>query len=116
MRKIKYILKDFQDMSPEDGEFNPTLSVLWKNLKQHMEHEEQKDMVALENSLTAHESEHLARKFERTKVLTPTRSHPEAPDRPPFDTAAGLMSAPLDKIRDIFRKFPHEKPKQPPPA
>lgn len=103
-------------MSPDDEEFNPTLSALWKHLKQHMEQEEQKDMVAIENSLTAEDSEHLARNFERTKVLTPTRSHPGAPDRPPFDTVAGLMAAPLDKIRDIFRKFPHEKPKHPPPA
>lgn len=93
-------------MSPEDEEFNPTLSALWKNLKQHMEQEEQKDMVAIENSLSALESEHLARSFERTKMLTPTHSHPDAPDRPPFDTAAGLMAAPLDRIRDLFRKFP----------
>ena len=103
-------------MSPEDEEFHSTLSALWKNLKQHMEQEEQKDMVAIENSLTTQESEHLARTFERTKMLTPTHSHPEAPDRPPFDTAAGLMAAPLDKIRDLFMKFPHGSSEPPPPV
>lgn len=103
-------------MSPEDEEFNPTLAALWKHLKQHMEQEEQKDMVAIENSLSPLESEHLARTFERTKMLTPTHSHPGAPDRPPFDTAAGLMAAPLDRIRDLFRKFPHDSSGSPPPA
>lgn len=97
-------------MSPEEPEFDETLSVLWKNLKQHMEQEEHKDLVALEDRMSAAESEEMARSFERTKMFTPTHSHPGAPDRPPFETVAGLMAAPLDRIRDLFRKFPHHGP------
>lgn len=106
-------------MSPEDQEFDETLSVLWKNLKQHMEQEQHKDIVALEERMSAAESEEMARGFERTKMFTPTHSHPAAPDRPPFETVAGLMAAPLDRIRDLFRKFPHQGPgagAAPPPA
>jgi len=36
----------------------------------------------------------------------PSRSHPSAPDRPPWETAVGLMTAPLDHIGDFMRKFP----------
>ncbi|KAK4074669.1 hypothetical protein Purlil1_12888 [Purpureocillium lilacinum] len=35
-------------------------------------------------------------------MFAPTRSHPRAPDKPPFETVVGLMTAPLDKVRDIF--------------
>lgn len=105
--QVKRILKDFQYMSPEDTEFNETLSALWKNLKQHMEQEEHKDLVAIEDRMSAAESEEMAQSFERTKMFTPTHSHPEAPNRPPFETVTGLMAAPLDKLRDLFRKFPH---------
>ena len=32
--------------------------------------------------------------------------HPSAPDKPPFETIVGLMSAPIDKVMDMFAKFP----------
>jgi hypothetical protein len=29
-----------------------------------------------------------------------------AGDKPPYETVAGLMATPIDKLGDIFRKFP----------
>jgi len=37
------------------------------------------------------------------------RAHPNAPNKPPFETVAGLMAAPIDKLRDLFEKFPQTK-------
>ncbi len=37
------------------------------------------------------------------------RSHPNAPDKPPFETFAGLLAAPMDKLRDMFSKFPPDQ-------
>lgn len=34
------------------------------------------------------------------------RSHPSAPDKPPFETVVGLMTAPVDKLINLFNKFP----------
>lgn len=80
------------------------------NLKAHITEEEESDLPALEaglrNSDNAKVSESLARSFERTKMFVPTRSHPSAPDKPPFETVVGLMAAPIDKLTDVFRKFP----------
>ncbi|PYH67181.1 uncharacterized protein BO88DRAFT_344867, partial [Aspergillus vadensis CBS 113365] len=39
--------------------------------------------------------------------FVPSRSHPSAPDKPPFETAIGLMTAPIDHLADLFRKWPH---------
>jgi hypothetical protein len=42
----------------------------------------------------------------------PSRSHPSAPDDGgPFETVAGLMAAPLDRLGDLFRKFPKKEHK-----
>lgn len=34
------------------------------------------------------------------------RAHPNAPNKPPFETVASLLGAPFDKLRDLFEKFP----------
>ena len=73
-----------------------------------MKEEEEEDLPALEKGLGDERSEELARSFGRTKMFVPTRSHPSAPDKPPFETVVGLLTAPLDKIKDAFSKFPKE--------
>lgn len=76
------------------------------DLKEHIKDEEETDLPKLEAALDSGESAKLAKSFERTKMFAPTRSHPGAPNKPPFETAAGLLAAPLDKLIDAFNKFP----------
>jgi len=84
----------------------PTLEKLYRDLDKHIREEEDHDLPALEEAFPSGESERVAKSFERTKMFIPTRSHPSAPDRPPFETVAGLLATPIDKLRDIFRRFP----------
>ncbi|PCG90475.1 Hypothetical protein PENO1_099030 [Penicillium occitanis (nom. inval.)] len=106
---VKEYLYKFQALKPTDTEFEPTLRNLWGDLSAHMRKEEEEDLVQLENGLTPNDSAKLSTSFERTKMFVPTRSHPTAPDKPPFETVAGLMAAPMDKLTDIiFRRFPEE--------
>ncbi|KAI5245026.1 hypothetical protein E4T42_06905 [Aureobasidium subglaciale] len=45
--------------------------------------------------------------FDRCRMFVPTRSHPMAPNTGgPFETVASLMSAPLDRLGDMFRRYP----------
>ena len=67
------------------------------------------DLPALEQALDADASGALARSFDRTKHFVPTRSHPSAPDRPPYETVAGMLATPMDKLKDLFRTFPEGK-------
>jgi len=105
-RTVKEALKKFQNLSPSDSEFEPTIKGLMAELSKHIEEEERDDLPALEKYLDADETQTLAEKFGRTKMFVPTRSHPSAPDKPPFETVLGLMAAPLDKLGDMLRKFP----------
>jgi hypothetical protein len=102
-------------LDPKDPDFEPTLKTLWKDLSEHIVEEERDDLPAIEKELAKGESEGLVASFKRTKMFIPTRSHPSAPDKPPFETVAGLMAAPIDHLRDIFRKFPKESKSQLPP-
>lgn len=106
--KVKEQLYEFQGLSPSDDKFHSTLDSLWSTLSTHIEEEEQHDLPALEKALPKGEGESLAKSFARTKLFVPTRSHPMAPDKPPFETIVGLLTAPIDKLGDMFRKFPSE--------
>jgi len=77
-----------------------------KDLNQHIQEEENDDLPALESAIQNDESESIAKSFGRTKAFVPTRSHPNAPNKPPFETVIGLMTAPIDHLGDLFRKFP----------
>lgn len=76
------------------------------DLAAHIHTEETLDLVKLESSITDEESQRLARSFNRTKWFAPTRAHPTLPDRPPYETAAALLAAPLDHLQDLFRRWP----------
>ena len=97
-----------QSMSPDVPEFDPLLEKLITDLHEHIEHEKSEDMPKTEEVLSREESQALARSFERTKMLTPTRSHPSAPNKPYLENIAALLAAPIDKLADFLRAFPEE--------
>ncbi|KAL7627184.1 hypothetical protein AAE478_003960 [Parahypoxylon ruwenzoriense] len=107
-QKIKEQLHRFQSMKAEDPDFEPTFAKLLEDLQQHVKEEEVDDIPQLEAKLDDDQLQQLSKSFERTKLLVPTRSHPQSPKAPPFETAAALLNAPIDKVADIFRKFPRE--------
>lgn len=95
-------------MESTDPDFAPTLDKLFKDLQKHVKSEEAVDLPTLEKALTDDLTADMAKSFERTKMFTPTRSHPNAPNKPPFKTVTGLLAAPIDKLADLLRKFPDE--------
>ncbi len=95
-------------MSPDDTQFAPLLDLLVENLHSHIEHESKEDMPRLEKVLSREESRELAKSFQRTKLITPTRSHPSAPNKPYFENFAAMLAAPIDKFADLLRAFPDE--------
>ncbi|RFU77946.1 hypothetical protein TARUN_4276 [Trichoderma arundinaceum] len=107
-QKVKEQLFEFQKLSAKDPAFISTLNNLYSDLKQHMKEEEEEDLPKLEQAVSDEESQKLSKSFQRTKLFVPTHSHPSAPDKPPFETVVGLLSAPLDKLMDAFKKFPKD--------
>jgi hypothetical protein len=102
------MLKVFQEMSASDANYVSKLREIWGLLSEHMEHEEDEHMPALEDKLASFDgaSESMSTSFGRTKAFVPSRSHPSAGEHPPFETVMGLLTAPIDHLADLFRKFP----------
>lgn len=63
------------------------------DLSQHITEEESANLVALDKSLSTTDAEGIAKSFGRTRAFVPSRSHPLAPNKSPFETVAGLMTA-----------------------
>ncbi|KAF8154159.1 HHE domain-containing protein [Crassisporium funariophilum] len=108
---VKEQLYKLEKVNAGTPEHAATLKDAMDHLKQHNEGEEGHDLPALEKAMSASDSADAAATFERTKDFAPTRSHPDAPNRPPFETLAGLMAAPMDKLKDAFSKFPSAEEK-----
>ncbi|KAF4448091.1 HHE domain-containing [Fusarium albosuccineum] len=110
---VKELLKTFQGMKAHDPNYVPKLKEIWALLSQHIKAEEEQDLPALEKALAAQagDSESMSNSFGRTKMFVPTRSHPSAGENPPFETVMGLLAAPMDRLADMFRKFPSQSSK-----
>lgn len=95
-------------MTPTDPKFWPTLDTLMDVTHHHIEHERLEDMPRLENILPREESEAIARSFQRTKNIVPTRSHPAAPTEYYAESLAALIATPIDRLQDWLKEFPTE--------
>ncbi|KAJ5808442.1 hypothetical protein N7474_009711 [Penicillium riverlandense] len=106
-QSVKEQLKIFQNLKPSDPRFIPTIKALMEDLSKHIKEEETNDLPKLEEALSQEDSEGYSTSFGRTKMFVPSRSHPSAPDKPPYETVVGLLTAPIDHLADLFRKWPH---------
>ncbi|KFY21560.1 hypothetical protein V493_07297 [Pseudogymnoascus sp. VKM F-4281 (FW-2241)] len=105
---VKEELKKFQNLQAGSSDFLPIIKNLMSDLADHIKEEEEQDLPALDGKLSSEDSASMAKSFNRTKAFVPSRSHPSAPDKPPFETVVGLLAAPIDHLADLFRKFPDE--------
>jgi len=112
---VNELLHKIVKLKVSDHEFDPTLDQLMTNLSQHIKEEEKDDLPALENAMGAADSANLEKNFRRTKMFVPTEPHPSVSRKPPFETVAGILAAPIDHIKDLFKKFPEESKSELPP-
>ncbi|KAL0958956.1 hypothetical protein HGRIS_014268 [Hohenbuehelia grisea] len=109
---VKKLLSHLETLTPGTSEYDKTIAQVMDHLHEHNDSEEQKDLPLLEPKLGTEGSKEAASSFSRTKKFVPTRAHPGAPDRPPFETLVGFLQAPIDKLKDAFAKFPTEEMKE----
>ncbi|KDR79376.1 hypothetical protein GALMADRAFT_63570 [Galerina marginata CBS 339.88] len=110
--KVKELLYKLESIKPGTPEHASLLKSVLDHLKPHNDSEEQEDLPLLQDAIGAKGAAAAAASFKRTKKFAPTRAHPSAPDKPPFETFAGLLAAPIDKLKDLFAKFPTEEQKE----
>ncbi|KAI9142058.1 HHE domain-containing protein [Paraphysoderma sedebokerense] len=109
LRKEHQIVKEdlykLDSMKVGDPGYDEHLQKIMNELEHHMKEEEEQDLRELRARVGEDELIRLGQKFDGTKKIVPTRPHPSAPDRPPLETLAGILTAPIDKMRDMARSF-----------
>ncbi|KAJ7443920.1 HHE domain-containing protein [Mycena galericulata] len=108
---VKEILSHLESLTPGTNEYDKLIEKMMVSLHHHNDDEEVKDLPLLEPYLGEKASESAASQFSLTKKFVPTRAHPDAPNKPPFETLAGFLVAPIDKLKDAFSKFPTQEMK-----
>ncbi|CAF4872041.1 unnamed protein product, partial [Rotaria sp. Silwood1] len=108
-QEIKDLLHKLETASVSNPDYRTTFDQIVDFFTYHIAGEEENDYPKLEKAITAEQNDSLARSYDRTKMFAPTRSHPNAPNTPPFETVVGLITAPIDKLQDLFDKFPDNK-------
>ncbi|KAF9466014.1 hypothetical protein BDZ94DRAFT_1281295 [Collybia nuda] len=109
---VKERLYRLESLTAGSAEHSSLLKDIMDHLHKHNDSEEKEDLPLLEPALGKEGSVAASKSFSRTKQFVPTRAHPSAPNKPPFETLAGLMAAPLDKLKDAFAKFPTDEMKE----
>ncbi|OJA15610.1 hypothetical protein AZE42_09638 [Rhizopogon vesiculosus] len=109
---VKELLAKLEALQVGTAEFDSILERAMATLHKHNDSEEQNDLPRLEMVLHPDHSKEAAAQFRRTKHFVPTRPHPMAPNKPPYETLVGFMAAPIDKLKDLFTTFPTEEMKK----
>jgi len=99
----KWLLSELDGMSSTDERFDAKVTVLIENVRHHVEEEEKEMFPAVRKALSRSDLDDLGAVLARAKKVAPTRPHPKAPDEPPFNVIAGLVSGLIDRARETGR-------------
>ncbi|KIY69870.1 hypothetical protein CYLTODRAFT_348675 [Cylindrobasidium torrendii FP15055 ss-10] len=108
---VKQWLYELESIKPGTAEHEMQLKKIMDHLHDHNDSEEVNDLPRLEPHLGTQGSKDAAASFSRTKKFVPTRAHPSAPNKPPYETLAGFLALPVDRLKDLFSAFPTEEMK-----
>jgi hypothetical protein len=94
-------MKQLQGLDAEDPFFDRLLADLMAEVREHVAEEEGTYFPMLATSAPAEDLETLGRAVTTVKRVVPTRPHPAAPDRPPFNLMLGPAVGLVDRVRDL---------------
>jgi hemerythrin superfamily protein len=100
---VKWVCSELQGMKPTDERFGAKVNVLIENVRHHVEEEEQDLFPRIKAALSEEHLADLGQQMEEAKLVAPTRPHPKAPDTPPGNLVANLVSGSLDRVRDAVK-------------
>ncbi|KAI0795074.1 hypothetical protein C8Q75DRAFT_712265 [Abortiporus biennis] len=106
---VKEDLHKLEYLTPGSEQYDKLVTNMMSSLHHHNDDEEIKDLPLLESVIGEEASRQAAAGFKTTKKFVPTRTHPDAPNKPPYETLVGFMAAPIDKLKDVFAAFPLEE-------
>ncbi|MEV6900353.1 hemerythrin domain-containing protein [Amycolatopsis sp. NPDC051372] len=104
--EAEQVMKQLEGLQPDDPQFDELLARLMRDIRHHIEGEEQDFLPQLRAACSVEELGRLGRKVLDAKKTAPTRPHPSAPDKPPANRLLAPGAAFIDKIRDALSGRP----------
>jgi len=98
---VKMTLAELEIMDPSDERYGAKVTVLIENVRHHVEEEEAELFPRVRAAIDAAELRQLGDQLTAARHTAPTRPHPEAPDTPPGNLVAQVLTAPLDVAANL---------------
>ena len=98
---VKVTLAELATMDPSHERYGAKVTVLIENVRHHVEEEESELFPTVRKALDASRLRDIGTELAAAKRTAPTRPHPEAPDTPPGNIVAQVLTAPLDVAANL---------------
>jgi len=98
---VKLTLGELEGMDPSHERYAAKVTVLIENVRHHVEEEESELFPAIRERLDKDDLREIGGNLVAAKRTAPTRPHPEAPDTPPGNIVAQVLTAPLDAAANL---------------
>src|SRR3954452_11055193 len=94
-------LQRLEKLDADDPAFDDELATLMKEIRHHIEDEEEQMFAHMRQVIDADELRTLGARVEAFKKVAPTRPHPNVPNEALPRAAAGPAASLLDRMRDL---------------
>jgi hemerythrin superfamily protein len=94
-------LQKLEKLDADDPRFDDELATLMKEIRHHIEDEEDEMFAHMREVIDADELRKLGARVEAFKKVAPTRPHPNVPNEPLPRAAAGPAASLFDRMRDL---------------
>ena len=101
-QEVKETLARLEKMSLDNLDFEGEFRSLMQAIKDHVDEEEAELFPLLQQHVGRDALDSLGTALAAAKAMAPTRPHPNAPNRPPFNVLAGAGAAVVDRARDAI--------------
>jgi len=98
---VKLTLAELETMDPSHERYGAKVTVLIENVRHHVEEEEGELFPTIRKKLDRAQLREIGGELAAAKRTAPTRPHPEAPDTPPGNVVAQVLTAPLDAAANL---------------
>ena len=98
---VKLTLAELEMMDPSHERYGAKVTVLIENVRHHVKEEEGELFPTVRKALDPAQLRKIGDDLVAAKRTAPTRPHPEAPDTPPGNIVAKVLTAPLDAVANL---------------
>ncbi len=100
-KEAEQTMARLEKLDADDPGFDDELATLMKEIRHHIEDEEQQMFAHMRQVLDPDELRTLGTAVEAFKKVAPTRPHPNVPNTPLMRLAAGPGASLIDRLRDL---------------